>query len=372
MKAKKLWGLLMVTVLAISLTACGGKKPAEDKNTDTKTGAQTDASAKWDAKAEIEKALATLETGDPVANVEEKTLTLSSHCTEMDSNYVYATAFKNSVEKLSDGKMKVTVYGNGQLFGQADALQATQQGTLDIANSDTSLLANYNPKASMLDLPYLIKNRDQAVKLAKSKEINKDISKWIEDSGMHLLSIMPLNFRNALMKDPNINSFESFKGITMRTPEAPHTIAAFRAFHANPTVIPSGEAYTAVQTGVADGLEGHAEYMVLQKFYEVAKNYVQTKHVFTFTDYVMSKKIYDGLSDAQKQVIDRAADAALDVFLHYTEKLFPAMEEELKKDGATFTEVDLKPFIEAVKSYNEDYIQKNDLKEVYDIVNSYE
>ena len=77
----------------------------------------------------------------------------------------------------------------------------------------------------------------------------------------------------------------------MRTPEAPHTIAAFEAFGANPTVIPSGEAYTAVQTGVADGLEGHPEYVYLQKFYEVAQNYVQTKHVFTFTAYSMSQKV---------------------------------------------------------------------------------
>lgn len=372
MKGKKYWTLLMIAALAIGLTACGGKKAAEEKQSDTPSETKTDAKAEWDAKTEIEHALATLETGDPVPNVEEKTLTLSTHCTELDSNYVYATAFKNAVEKLSDGKMKIAVYGNGQLFGQADALQATQQGTLDIANSDTALLANYNPKASMLDLPYLIKNRDQAVKLVKDEKINKEISAWIEDSGMHLLSFMPLNFRNALMKDMNINSFEGFKGITMRTPEAPHTIAAFRAFEANPTVIPSGEAYTAVQTGVADGLEGHAEYMVLQKFYEVAKNYVQTKHVFTFTDYVMSKKIYDGLSDAQKQVIDRAATAALDVFLNYTDKLFPAMEDKLKTLGVTFTEVDLKPFIESVQSYNDDYIKKNDLKGIYDQVNFYE
>ena len=112
--------------------------------------------------------------------------------------------------------------------------------------------------------------------------------------------------------------------------------------------------------------------MVLQKFYEVATNYVQTKHVFTFTDYVMSKKTYDSLSDAQKQVIDRAASAALDVFLNYTDKLFPAMEDKLKTLGVTFTEVDLKPFIESVQSYNNDYIQKNDLKGIYEKVNSYE
>lgn len=367
MKTRKLAYGLMVIGLAMTLVACGGKKDGG------KTAAPDQAQgAEWDAKAEIDKALATLKAGDPVPNVEEKTLTLSTHTTELDSNNVYAMAFKKAVEELSGGKMKITAYANGQLFGQSDALQAIQQGTLDIANSDTALLANYNPKASMLDLPYLIKNRDQAIKLVESKEVTDEISTWIEDSGMHLLSIMPLNFRNSLMKDSSIGSFDSFKGVTMRTPEAPHTIAAFRAFQANPTVIPSGEAYTAVQTGVADGLEGHAEYMVLQKFYEVAKNYVQTKHVFTFTDYVMSKKVYDSLSGSQKEVIDRASDAALQVFLHYTANLFPAMEARLKELGVTFTETDLTPFMNATKAYNEEYIMTNGLNEIYEKVNSFE
>ena len=46
--------------------------------------------------------------------------------------------------------MTVDIYANGQLFGQADALSALSQGTLDIALSDTALFANYDPSGLCL------------------------------------------------------------------------------------------------------------------------------------------------------------------------------------------------------------------------------
>lgn len=365
MNTKKLAGLVCGAMLVMSfVTAAFASEETIDRTMGVRPGT-------WDQKAEFRKGLDAMQLGNPVEGVEAVSFTMSTHCSETDSNYLYALAFQKAVDKLSGGKMSVNVYASGQLFGQADALQAIQQGTLDIANSDTALLANYNPAAGILDIPFLFANREQALKAVQDKEIVAYINRMIEGSGMHLLSVMPLNFRNAFCKDLKIASVEGFKGFIMRTPEAPHTIAAFEAIGATPTVIPSGEAYTSVQTGVADGLEGHAEYMWLQKFYEVAKNYVQTQHVFTFTDYVISKKVYDGLTDAQKAVIDRAADAALQVHINYTSQLYPAMYANLKDAGVKITEIDRKPFEDATADYRNKYVRENNLQELVDKINSY-
>ena len=59
--------------------------------------------------------------------------------------------------------MTVDIYANGQLFGQADALSALSQGTLDIALSDTALFANYDPSGALFDMPYLVDSREQAI-----------------------------------------------------------------------------------------------------------------------------------------------------------------------------------------------------------------
>ncbi|GEM_PF-373146 len=385
---KKFASLLLAAAMVLSLAACGNggssssgsssAAPAGGSSSEVMTEAAGTEKAdeaeapKWDQPAEFEKAMATMDLSDVVEGVEEASFTMSTHCSETDSNYLYALAFQKAVETLSGGAMKVEVYANGSLFGQADALQATQQGTLDIANSDTALLANYNPGAGVLDIPFLMKNRDQALKCVQDDEFLDYINEMLADSGMHVLAILPLNFRNSLVKDMDIDSVDDFKGFIMRTPEAPHTIAAFEAIGATPTVIPSGEAYTSVQTGVADGLEGHAEYMVLQKFYEVAKNYVQTQHVFTFTDYVISQKVYDGLTDKQKEVVDRAAKLAQGVHIAYTANLYPAMYAELEAQGCKITEIDIQPFIDATEDYRNNYIAENGLEDLVEKINSYE
>lgn len=335
---KKFFLVLLIGLMIFSLTACGGNEDTSPE------GEEENVSGK---------------------GTEPMTLKLSHHVSEDDSNHVFAKSFAKAVEELSDGQMKVEIYPNGQLFGQAEALSALSQGTLDIALSDTALFANYDPAGALFDMPYLIDSREQAIKIVKSDEVLSTIKDiMIEKADIRVLSVMPLHFRNSLAKDESIDSIEGFKDFIMRTPEAPHTIAAFKAFGANPTVIPSGEAYTSVQTGVADGLEGHPEYVYLQKFYEVAKNYVQTKHVFTFTAYSMSQSKYESMSDAQKEVIDQAVETGLNDFLDYTETLFEDALTNLEKEGVAITEVDLEPFKAATEDYLNSFIEENDLQDV--------
>lgn len=303
------------------------------------------------------------------AKAEPITLTLSHHCSETDSNHVLATAFADAVNELSNGTMKVEVYPNGQLFGQADALAALRQGTLDIALSDTALFANYAPAASIFDLPYMFNSRQHAINAVKNKKLTGAITDMmVKNAGIRPITIEPLNFRNALVKDMSIDSFEDFKNLKMRTPESPTIIAAFKAFGSNPTVIPSGEAYTAVQTGVADGLEGHAEYVDLQKFYEVAKNYVQTQHVMTFTSFSISEKVYEGLTKEQQEIINQAADIALDKFLVYTDTLFEQKYKDLEDKGVKITEVDLTPFRASVKDYVDNFVKENNCQDLYKMI----
>ena len=80
---KKVWGLLMAAAMAVSLTACGGGTGSAGGTEGTKSAgqeAETD-SGQVSADAAV------------VDGVEELTLTLSHHCSEDDSNHVYAEAF---------------------------------------------------------------------------------------------------------------------------------------------------------------------------------------------------------------------------------------------------------------------------------------
>lgn len=84
----------------------------------------------------------------------------------------------------------------------------------------------------------------------------------------------------------------------------------------------------------------------------------------------MSQKVYDGLSDAQKQVIDEASVLAQDAFLEYTSTLFEDSMKKLEEEGVQITEVDLAPFKESTASYLQNFITDNNLQEVFDKIQS--
>jgi len=341
---KKIFSLALCIIMVASLLAgCGSKKeeaPAAGGSAST----------------------------EQAAEVETRVLKLSHHCTEGDSNDILFNKFAELVKEKTNGEIEIEIYANGQLFGQKEALEALKLGTLDLGMSDTSLWANYDEACGLMDMPYIFKSREHAIKVASSEIINPLKDRLIESAGIRPILVECLNFRNAFVKDMSVDSFEDFKGLKMRTPEAPMTIAAFEAVGANPIVIPSGEAYTAVQTGVADGLEGHAEYMVLQKFYEVAKNYVQTQHVMTFTALNMSEKVYQTLTDSQKAAFDEAAAEALEYFYDYTNTLFDEMYAELENQGVTITDLDRTPYEEACAPFIQEFIDKHDMQDLDDTI----
>lgn len=345
MKMKRfLATVLTVSTLCISLTACGGSGAASQTASGSAAGASSS------------------------ANVKTRELTLSCHVTEDDSNMVLFKKFAELVNQKTNNEIKITIYPNGQLYGQKDALEALKLGTLDLAMSDTSLWANYDASCGLLDLPYVFDTRKQAIDVSSSDIIQPIKDRLVKAAGIRPITVECLNFRNCLVKNMNINSIDGFKNLKMRTPEAPTIIKFFELIGANPSVIASGEAYTAVQTGVADGLEGHAEYMVLQKFYEVAKNYVQTEHVMTFTTLNMSEKVYQSLTDSQKTAFTDASKEALTYFYQYTDKLFDEKYAELEKDGVKITKVDKAPFKAAVKPYVDDFVKKNNWEDLYNTI----
>ena len=336
--SRVLSGAMCALMLASVLAGCGQKSPAGSAS------------------------------GSAGGAVETRVLKLAHHVPEGDSNDILFNKFAELVKEKTNGEIEIDIYPNGQLYGQKDGLEALKLGTLDLAMSDTSLWANYDPACGVLDMPYMFKSREHAIKVASSDIIDPIKDRLVSSAGIRPILVECLNFRNALVKDMNVDSFEDFKGMKMRTPEAPMTIAAFEAVGANPVVIPSGEAYTAVQTGVADGLEGHAEYMVLQKFYEVAKNYVQTQHVMTFTALNMSEKVYETLTDSQKQAFADASTESLAYFYEYTDKLFEEKYAELEANGVKITDIDRTPFEEACAPFIQQFVADNNLQDVYSAI----
>ena len=88
-------------------------------------------------------------------------------------------------------------------------------------------------------------------------------------SGIRVLASGAQGSRYIMTASRVIGSMDDLAGLKIRVPEADTFLETFLLVGANPVSIPWGETYLAVQSGMADGLEGVPEVLVDFKMYEV-------------------------------------------------------------------------------------------------------
>jgi TRAP-type C4-dicarboxylate transport system substrate-binding protein len=128
-----------------------------------------------------------------------------------------------------------------------------------------------------------------------------------------------------------------------------------QALGGSATPITWGELYTALQSGVVDGAENNPPSLYTSRHYEVCKYYSLDEHTTIPDVLVISKKIWDKLTDQEKRWVQQAADESAVL----ERKLWAESEkmslEEVQKAGVEINYPDKTPFIERVQPLLESY-----------------
>lgn len=338
---KKFFALAMALVMSLSLVACGS----------TSAGNASGSAAAGSS-----------------ASGETRVLRLSTHLSADHGCVKMADKFNELLKEKTNGALSVEIYTDGQLGGQTDNCEALIAGTVDMTIVDTGTLANYEPKIGILDMPYVFASKDQAIAVA-----NGDVGKKLEDTvtqstGIRPVSLQAVLFRNTLLKDKEVTTPADFKGVKIRIPENPSIEACFTALGATPVAIPSGEAYTAVQTGVTNGLEGNLEFIAQQKYYEVANVCSMTEHVMTFTAMCISESVYESLTPDQQSAFDEASAEAMDYFYPLYETIETDSRKVMEDAGVKFHEVDKDAMMAACAPTLEKFVKDNNMQDIYSAI----
>ena len=80
-----------------------------------------------------------------------------------------ALKFKEAAERLLPGKVKVEVYPNSQLFGDAKEMEALALGDVQFIATSLSKFGKYTHKTEVFDLPFMFKDMDAVDRFEQSK-----------------------------------------------------------------------------------------------------------------------------------------------------------------------------------------------------------
>ena len=216
-----------------------------------------------------------------------------------------AEHFKVLGEKYTNGKVKIEVYPNSQLYKDKEEVEALQLGAVQMLAPS---LAKFGPLGAkefeVYDFPCLFQNYDALHKVTQGP-IGASLLKKLESKKILGLAYWDNGFKifsaNKPLKEP-----ADFKGLKMRIQSSKVLEAQMRSLGSIPQVMAFSEVYQALQTGVVDGTENPPSNMYTQKMFEVQKDAILSDHGYLGYAVIVNKTFWDGLPADVRAGLEKA------------------------------------------------------------------
>ena len=222
-----------------------------------------------------------------------------------------AELFKNHVDELTKGRVKVELHHGGTLGKTREVNEMLKMGTLEVSIGGVNYLGSYAPELNIVSLPFLWKDMETMF-LILDGPLGRYLESRMEAAGFHPLGgFMDNGFRHVTSNKKPITSVADMKGLKIRTQPTPVHLAFFKALGASPAPMDWTEVIEALRTGVVDAHENPPASVYTLRVFEVQKFYSLTGHVNEPTSMVMSKIVYNKLPDNLKLAVDTAARKAV-------------------------------------------------------------
>ena len=243
--------------------------------------------------------------------------------------------FAENVERMSNGRLKIKVFGAGQLVPAFEVFDAVSQGTAEMGHGAAYYWQGKIPASAFFTaVPFGL----------NAQEMNA----WLHyGGGLELwrelyepFNLVPYAGGNTGVQmagwfNREIKSMDDIRGLRMRIPGlGGEVISRAGGLAVN---IPGGELYTSMQTGVIDATEWVGPYNDLAfGFHQVAKYYYYPgwHEPGPTLELIINKQAYASLPDDLQSIVEVAARAAnQDMLDEYTARNNAALVELVETYG---------------------------------------
>lgn len=211
------------------------------------------------------------------------------------------------IEEKSGGEMRLQVYPNQQLGSERELVELLQIGSLSMTKVSTAAMEGFAPEIKVLSQPYLFRDDAHQVKVLEGP-IGKELLAAGEKYWFKGLCFYDAGKRSFYTKNKPVESPADIRGLKIRVMESPTAVRLIQSFGGSPTPVSFGELYTALQQGIVDGAENNPPSLLTSRHYEVCKFYSINEHTAVPDMMIVSTKVWERLSDQEKQWLQEAAD----------------------------------------------------------------
>ncbi|MGE8500147.1 MAG: DctP family TRAP transporter solute-binding subunit [Pseudomonas sp.] len=187
-----------------------------------------------------------------------------------------ALMFQKLVEERLAGQVKVEVYSNSTLFGDADELEALRSGKVQLLAPSLSKFEQYTKQLQVFDLPFLFDDLE-AVKRFQKREKSRELLRSMAKHDIYGLAYWN-NGMKQLSATRALHVPTDAQGLAFRIQSSAVLEAQFGAVAATSKRIAFGETFRALQSGTVQGAENPWSNIASQRIDTVQPFITESNH----------------------------------------------------------------------------------------------
>ncbi len=229
-----------------------------------------------------------------------------------------AEKFASLVSKYTDGSVKITVHAGSSLV-KGNPLKAVKDGTAPMTDMFIPFTSGGGKVFGISALPFVASSYDDAYKLYQiSKPAYAKVAKKWNQKMLYAVTWPP----SGIYTMKAVNSTKDFADVKARTYDK-NSANFVKMAGGNAVALPWGEVYSALQTGMVNGVVTSSASGKDGKLWEVLKNFTKIGYAYPLQAVTINLDYWNSLSKDQQTAMLKAA------------KEIEAMQwEESKKEDA--------------------------------------
>ena len=344
MRTKKLFAVALVAAMTMGLVACGQDVTANN-NSSSSTSSAPAASEAAPAASEAAPAADAAAASDPTV-----TMILGNFCAEGEPGQNASLLFAEKAAEYSGGSVTVEVHNASELGNAPEMAEQTSLGAIEACMVCEATLDKYDPRYALLPMPYGYSSYKQAYAVDDGP-----FREWVQDgkleeSNLHAVNAWDYGFRNLTNSARPVQHPADVKGLKIRTPQEIQLTACMEALGADVQQIVFSELISALKQKVVDGQENPISTIYNNSLWECEQHYLtMTRHQWEAMNLVVNNDWWTGLTDAQREAIEKAAADAQKSMREEVSSSENDYIDKLEAEGMeVIREIDTKEFQDAM------------------------
>ena len=332
MKKKKFLAMLLSGCLMVSLlSGCGSSGESADSGA---SDGGSDASAAEESTAD------------------SRTLTLASTLGSTTSIIQVSNEMSAAVKEATGGAIDIQVFPDSTLGGQVDFLEGVSMGTVDMCIISAGALEDFYDQYALYSIPFLFRDAEHTYEFFQSEASQAINDEFLNRTGMRVIGLFNEGFRQVWTKGKAVRSLADFSGLKLRVPEVTLYSNMFTALGCSAQVLPVGDLYTGLQTGLVEGMELPIGSVYGASTYEQVDYCTMTNHIGGAMMLLVNESVWQSLTDEQRTAILENVEIASAQDRQNLEELNDGYVADIAESGVEFIELTDEARAEMVDAMN--------------------